>query len=568
MKTKKIITFITIFWAGLLIFSPITGWADANELPAIKADFYVNPNAKKYAFRKVVLLPFVYHTLVMPSKANIEKLLLQEIENINKYSFVTEKEVSDWLKKEKIEKAQLVRYPMAVKIAKALFADAVITGSVSSFRDNKYSFNARFISAENEEVMWSFSTQNEEKGTTVDLIRTTVRELHKKWLKAGDILATGMILPPIEAFESFKQVKFTWKPSPSKGVKEYILYKSVTNKIGSFKPIAKLNPNGQGLVEYIDKRLQLNKPCYYRYRIATTDKFITLPCSTVKATINPLPRVPNKLKATTGLLKRIELNWTANKEPEIQGYRLYRSRTPDTEYKPIKVFSKDELSYTDKDVSDGVLYYYKLSAYYTRKNEGPKSDYIIASSKTNPHVPRDFKAASGEVQKVTLSWQPNKEPDIKRYILWGREEQSKEFEKIASVDPELTEYVHKGLKHGTTYNYKLRALDSDDLMSDFTISVMAITKPLPHKVVHLTAQGENGKIKLVWLPGTGPEADTLKYEIYRDGWFGSKKIATVTSLVYVDKDVDPGDKHEYYVIAVDKDGLESKKSEIVSATAQ
>lgn len=62
---------------------------------------------------------------------------------------------------------------------------------------------------------------------------------------------------------------------------------------------------------------------------------------------------------------KIILRWFPNTEPEVKGYRIYRSTTPNGAYKNIgRTRGRDNTVYKDhRDMDPGVTYYYRVSAY-------------------------------------------------------------------------------------------------------------------------------------------------------------------------------------------------------------
>ncbi|MFH2070021.1 MAG: lamin tail domain-containing protein, partial [Elusimicrobiota bacterium] len=65
----------------------------------------------------------------------------------------------------------------------------------------------------------------------------------------------------------------------------------------------------------------------------------------------------------TGRNAKVELMWTDNTEPDLVGYRLYRSTYYEGPYTWIQTISKVNNTYTDTAVTNNVGYYYGMCAY-------------------------------------------------------------------------------------------------------------------------------------------------------------------------------------------------------------
>src|SRR5659263_207572 len=64
--------------------------------------------------------------------------------------------------------------------------------------------------------------------------------------------------------------------------------------------------------------------------------------------------------------EKIDLSWSASPSPDIAAYRIYRSQTPAGSYAYVSKCStdvdSDYLRYVDTDLSDGVEYFYVITA--------------------------------------------------------------------------------------------------------------------------------------------------------------------------------------------------------------
>jgi len=93
------------------------------------------------------------------------------------------------------------------------------------------------------------------------------------------------------------------------------------------------------------------------------------------------PAEPTDL-CVAGEVTYIFLDWFANIEDDVDGYRVYRSQTSGSGYTYIATTT--ECEYSDYTVSASIIYYYVVKAFDTSKNESGYSNEVI-SELNNPH---------------------------------------------------------------------------------------------------------------------------------------------------------------------------------------
>jgi len=93
-----------------------------------------------------------------------------------------------------------------------------------------------------------------------------------------------------------------------------------------------------------------------------------------EALITPrtVPIAPSGFQ-TTSFAARIELDWTANLELDLQGYNLYRSLLPGSGFTLLQFVPAPGLHFEDTSVAPATRYYYRLTAVDTGNQEGPPS---------------------------------------------------------------------------------------------------------------------------------------------------------------------------------------------------
>lgn len=359
-----------------------------------------------------------------------------------------------------------------------------------------------------------------------------------------------------------RKIPLNWNVHSSSVVDGYRIYRAV-DKMADYKPIAKIKDRVTS--NYLDTE-GLNDFATYWYRISAYNKDGTETdiSDAVSATTRGIPPVPQGLTAKDREPRRASLKWEPVKSPadEIKGYYIFRSTEEKGEYKKVaNITDPDGNSLIDKDppLRDNTTYYYKIASYNSAGVSSNLSEPVSSITKDTPGVPKGLKANSGEVKQVTLMWEPNLEKDIKEYIVFRAVSGDKDFEKIAFVKGKAV-YVDTGLKDGTRYTYTIKAVDADNLISEQSLPVTAVTKPLPMKPAGLKVSDKDGKKMVQWDPS--PEKDVKQYNVYKKGFLGiSQKIATVQNNSWIIDGIKG--KLELFVTAVDETGLESEGSESI-----
>jgi fibronectin type 3 domain-containing protein len=180
------------------------------------------------------------------------------------------------------------------------------------------------------------------------------------------------------------------------------------------------------------------------------------------------------------------------------------------------------------------------------------SEAVKAVTKARPAAPQGVTANSGEVKKVSLSWQQNKESDISEYRIWQKTSADK-FTLVASSSS--PSYVNTGLSDGTLFTYVVTAVDRDGLESGTSRPAQATTVPAPSRATGTRPLFRNGVAGIAW--GKNPESDVRVYSVYRKGFLGPQKLGETTETEFLYRG---SDKVELFVTAVNKDGLESEPS--------
>ncbi len=128
---------------------------------------------------------------------------------------------------------------------------------------------------------------------------------------------------------------------------------------------------------YTDTAAANNKTYYYMVRAVDSpiqpwkESLDSPEASAMSRDLTP-PGRPTGLTVVPGV-GRIFLTWNENRERDLAGYYVYRSRKYGKEFERLTDKPINRSTYSDETVKPGVLYYYAVTAVDTSGNESPRS---------------------------------------------------------------------------------------------------------------------------------------------------------------------------------------------------
>ncbi|MFH0947605.1 MAG: fibronectin type III domain-containing protein [Elusimicrobiota bacterium] len=115
-------------------------------------------------------------------------------------------------------------------------------------------------------------------------------------------------------------------------------------------------------ISYTDDNLDDETTYYYKLRAKNYSNIHTefTPVVSVYTPDRTAPATPTNFVTNAGD-EFVDISWTANTDPDIKEYRIYRS-TSGTGYMVLTTVSHPKTTYQDKGLSNNVFYYYRLTA--------------------------------------------------------------------------------------------------------------------------------------------------------------------------------------------------------------
>ncbi|MFE7807757.1 PA14 domain-containing protein [Streptomyces sp. NPDC057430] len=201
----------------------------------------------------------------------------------------------------------------------------------------------------------------------------------------------------------------------------------------------------------------------YTYWVAAVDAAgNTSPRTWVAATHRDYtaPAAPTGLTAVFQPRNGVVVSWTPSTSKDVARYRVYRFGELYTE--------TGYSSYTDMSVGHGTTYTYTVTAVDEAGNESPVSGAASATTHGDlvaPAAVTGLKATPRE-DGVLLEWEPNTEPDLKRYEVFKavRHEDGEGgyvwlAHRVEYLAEDATSFLHGSAADGETVMYGVFAVD-------------------------------------------------------------------------------------------------------------
>ena len=188
-----------------------------------------------------------------------------------------------------------------------------------------------------------------------------------------------------------------------------------------------------------------------------------------------------------------------------------------------------------------------------------------------PAQPGGLQARGGS-QKVVVTWQPNKEPNLRGYKVFRGSTPTGPFCKVASVTENT--FTDTDLENNRTYYYKVQAFNKEGQESPTSTVIAAETAPSPFSPIILDATPCVAGIRIRWTtnPRKGDEGTEVSgFKVYRAAenegeylWVGSVSVESenlserkLKQYEYEDSGLADASKYYYRLTAFNNKGIES-----------
>jgi len=311
------------------------------------------------------------------------------------------------------------------------------------------------------------------------------------------------------------QVLINFRTASDKNRKGYIINRSQNG--GPYSAIDTFLYTGSGIYQYFDN--SVNTVTYtYSYYLNSFDSCGNIAQPSDTHTVVHLVATP--------LNNYNQLTWSSYVGfPEID-YVILRRRGS-AAWQKIAIVNGNINTYNDSNVYCHVLYNYQIMAVnsLTNKDSGySNSDTARAYKTTPPYNAQIINATvtvtSNTLGQIQLNWKPSYSPDIEKYIIYRRNDNTG-WLPIATTGGNVSTYTDVNLNtHTWSYYYKIITVDSCGNLS--------IDSSNYHRTINLTATPASLIVNLKWNTYWGFPA--IRYDLYKNGKFFMSFDSLTTSF--------------------------------------
>ncbi len=413
----------------------------------------------------------------------------------------------------------------------------------------------------------------------------------------GDV-QEGMTAPPPDppsgiqaSIPAGRAVNLEWTASDGEGVVNYLVERAyAADKV--FSQVGEVSATSFSEGGTAASPLRDSTTYLYRIRAVNRVGAIGVASEPVEIATRPPPAAPTGLAAESLQVRCVPLSWDIHPEEDVVRYDVYRS---DSDAGPFSFLGssqgREKNAYLDGGQDPGALeddraYFYCVRAINAVTAESDDSDVVMATTRPLPPAVEGLSAVTGLPRRVELAWDVSMDEKVVGYDM-ERAENGGDFVRIARVEGlESTRYADQGdeaarfmrssvktpLKDGTTYAYRIRAVNTADAASDWCEGVEATTKVVPETPKGLRAsEGKPRAIGLVWA--ANKEKDIAQYVVESSpapdrGFTEAGRVSIDETRGLKQEDLPPALTRYYRVKAIDVDGLESEWSEPIAGSTK
>jgi len=348
------------------------------------------------------------------------------------------------------------------------------------------------------------------------------------------------------------QVSLSW--TASSGAASYNLYRG-TSAGGESGTALVMGLTG---TTYVNTGLTAGTTYYYKAAAVNAGGTSSTSNEASATAEAPIPAAPTSLTATPGNAQ-VSLSWPSSSG--ATSYSIYRGTSSGGE-STTAIASVTTTTYVNTGLTNGTLYYYKVTAVNSTGASGYSPEASATPQVSAPPPPTGLSATAGSAQ-ITLGWTASS--GATSYNVYRGTSAGGESTTAIATGVTSTSYLNTGLANGTTYYYKVTAVNAggaSGYSNEASGTPAAAAPPAP---TSLTAAAGNTVVTLAWTASSG----ATSYNVYRGTSSGGESTTAIaTGLIapnYGDAGISNGTTYYYKVAAVNSGGTSGYSNE-ASAT--
>ena len=295
------------------------------------------------------------------------------------------------------------------------------------------------------------------------------------------------------------------------------------------------------------------------------------------AIVQPVDSIPPKPPVeligsidTTGI---VQLNWKANQELDLSGYRIFRANNPEAEFSQLTLSPARENTYTDtvqiRNLNTNL--YYKIMAVDQRYNESELSEMLtIEKPDLIPPSSPVVKDYTSTEEGITINWVPSSSEDVIGHAVYRKTLSSEEerWEELTTVliEENKTSYTDAAVIPNQSYAYTIVAQDNSGWESSPSdqLVVKAPKKLFGNSIIRFNgiADRELRLIRLSWKAESTNASEFLIYRAIEGNPLTLYKTVSAENNSFVDDNLVINKNYKYGLRMVEKDGSQSLLKEI------
>jgi uncharacterized protein len=314
---------------------------------------------------------------------------------------------------------------------------------------------------------------------------------------------------------------------------------------------------GKDVISFTDE-----KPAgdgYYRLKIKTTDNRMVFSLPALGQVIDVLPpAMPVGVKGIIDSTGIVHLEWNANTEADLRGYRIFRANAAHEEFTEVtrRVLRKN--SFTDtvtiQTLSEKVLY--RVVAVDKVYNPSEYSDIFTLNrpDKIAPSAPVfTYGRPQDTVAGILLKWKNSTSSDVVKQVMYRVSSQVGSFNKDI-VFTDSANYTHEWLdtavQAGSKYYYELVAYDEAGNQSkDRSGDIVYETAYRPAiKDIQAQVNRDKKQISVEWKHNQEPAVYYIYRSVNNQGYLLYKKLTGAQKSV-TDGEIKIGNTYMYRIKA-------------------
>ncbi|MGO8672686.1 MAG: PKD domain-containing protein [Capsulimonadaceae bacterium] len=364
---------------------------------------------------------------------------------------------------------------------------------------------------------------------------------------SNEASAMPQVAPPstpsaLSAAPGNGSVSLTW--SAAVGASSYSIFRGTASGAEGSVPVA-AGLSGPG---YVDTSAANGSTCYYTVTAVNPGGLSSASAEASTALPTPAPGAPTGLSASAGD-GQVTLSWAASSG--ATSYSVFRATSSGAEGANPIATGITVPTYTDAGVTDGVSYYYTVTALAGTGAIGTSSEVSGTPAAAAFGAPAGLTATSGTGQ-VYLVWSPV--AGATGYVVYrGASSGAEGSTPIATVSD--ANYGDTSASTGSVYYYTVAAITLSGTSAASGEAAGISMAPAPQAPAGLTASPAAGDVmNLSWSSTSG----AATYNVYRGTASGQEAAAPVasgvTSTSFADSGVSGGTAYYYTVAAVNGGG--------------